>query len=217
MASKNGETRQCANTNRVSIEKSHARKIDMKSLQKNELTFHNTTFAHMEIGGQVWLTASEVGEALGYADDKAIHRLYRKHADEFTSNMTGVVKVTTPGGMQDVRMFSLRGAHLMGMFSRTPVAKEFRRWVLDILDREVAQGNAHPAFDFEMYVHNANVAYIHMSYIHDAWMKELHPALKKLGSPLAVKLYDRINDATAIVGGVKHGLEKASGMKGLQH
>lgn len=139
MASKNGETRQCANTNRVSIEKSHARKIDMKSLQKNELTFHNTTFAHMEIGGQVWLTASEVGEALGYADDKAIHRLYRKHADEFTSNMTGVVKVTTPGGMQDVRMFSLRGAHLMGMFSRTPVAKEFRRWVLDILDREASE------------------------------------------------------------------------------
>lgn len=111
----------------------------MKSLQKNELTFHNTTFAHMEIGGQVWLTASEVGEALGYADDKAIHRLYRKHADEFTSNMTGVVKVTTPGGMQDVRMFSLRGAHLMGMFSRTPVAKEFRRWVLDILDREASE------------------------------------------------------------------------------
>lgn len=137
MNARKGETRQCANTNRVSIEKSHARKIDMKSLQKNELTFHNTTFSHMEIGGQVWLTASEVGEALGYADDKAIHRLYRKHANEFTSNMTGVVKVTTPGGMQDVRMFSLRGAHLMGMFSRTPVAKEFRRWVLDILDREV--------------------------------------------------------------------------------
>lgn len=27
--------------------------------------------------------------------------------------------------------------NLMGMFSRTPVAKKFRRWVLDILDREV--------------------------------------------------------------------------------
>ncbi|MDH8489597.1 P22AR C-terminal domain-containing protein, partial [Klebsiella pneumoniae] len=37
-----------------------------------------------------------------------------------------------------VRVFSLRGAHLIAMFARTPVAKEFRRWVLDILDREVA-------------------------------------------------------------------------------
>ena len=36
-----------------------------------------------------------------------------------------------------VRIFSLRGAHLIAMFARTPVAKEFRRWVLDILDREV--------------------------------------------------------------------------------
>lgn len=109
----------------------------MNSVQNKELTFHNTNFSYMEMAGQVWLTAAEVGEALGYSDDKAIHRLYRKHANEFTVNMTGVVKVTTPGGVQDSRVFSLRGAHLMGMFSRTPVAKEFRRWVLDILDREV--------------------------------------------------------------------------------
>ncbi|MGY5366582.1 P22AR C-terminal domain-containing protein [Enterobacter oligotrophicus] len=110
----------------------------MNIVLKNELTFHNTNFSYMEMAGQIWLTSSEVGEALGYSDDKAIHRLYRKHADEFTVNMTGVVKVTTPGGVQDSRVFSLRGAHLMGMFSRTTVAKEFRRWVLDILDREVA-------------------------------------------------------------------------------
>ncbi|MEP9272383.1 P22AR C-terminal domain-containing protein [Enterobacter hormaechei] len=117
--------------------KSSEGNIDMNSVQNKELTFHNTNFSYMEMAGQVWLTAAEVGEALGYSDDKAIHRLYRKHADEFTVNMTGVVKVTTPGGVQDSRVFSLRGAHLMGMFSRTPVAKEFRRWVLDILDREV--------------------------------------------------------------------------------
>lgn len=136
--------------------------------------------------------------------------------------MSMVIKMMTNGinnnlREKSVRVFSLRGCHLIAMFATTDKAKEFRRWVLDILDREVAQGNVNPAFDFEMYVHNANVAYIHMSYIHDVWMQELHPALKKLGSPLAVKLYDRINDATAIVGGVKHGLEKASGLKGLQH
>jgi prophage antirepressor-like protein len=36
--------------------------------------------------------------------------------------------------MQKTRIFSLRGAHLLAMFARTKVAKEFRRWVLDILD-----------------------------------------------------------------------------------
>lgn len=40
----------------------------MNSVQNKELTFHNTSFAYMEMGGQVWLTATEVGEALEYAD-----------------------------------------------------------------------------------------------------------------------------------------------------
>lgn len=109
----------------------------MNSVQNNELTFHNTSFAYMEMGGQVWLTAAEVGQALEYADDKAVQRIYSRHADEFTAKMTGVVKLTTPRGMQESRVFSLRGAHLVAMFARTPKAKEFRRWVLDILDREV--------------------------------------------------------------------------------
>ena len=30
-------------------------------------------------------------------------------------------------------------AHLIAMFARTPVAKEFRKWVLDILDKEVVE------------------------------------------------------------------------------
>ncbi|OOC12774.1 hypothetical protein BM451_14785 [Dickeya dadantii] len=36
-----------------------------------------------------------------------------------------------------IRIFSLRGAHPLAMFARTPVAKESRRWVLDILGQEV--------------------------------------------------------------------------------
>ncbi|HBT3188869.1 TPA: hypothetical protein MBF59_001217 [Klebsiella pneumoniae] len=134
----NGKTRQCANTNRVSIENNRKGNIDMNSVQNKELTFHNTSFAYVEMGGQVWLTAAEVGQALEYADDKAVQRIYSRHADEFTAQMTGVVKLTTPSGKQESRVFSLRGAHLVAMFARTPKAKEFRRWVLDILDREVA-------------------------------------------------------------------------------
>lgn len=213
----NNEARKCANTNRASIENNRIGNIDMNIVQNKELTFHQTSFAYMEMAGQIWLTAAEVGEALGYSDDKAIHRLYRKHADEFTVNMTGVVKVTTPGGVQDSRVFSLRGAHLMGMFSRTPKAKEFRRWVLDILDREVAAGTVPAKFDFQMYVHNANVACMHMDVIRQAWNEQLYSGLKKLGSPLAVKLHDRIGDAGAILYGIRGALERASGLKGLQY
>ena len=209
MVSKNSETPQCANTNGVSNVSNHCEKTDMKSIQNKELTFHNTNFSYMEMAGQIWLTAAEVGEALGYSDDKAIHRLYRKHADEFTVNMTGVVKVTTPGGVQDSRVFSLRGAHLMGMFSRTTVAKEFRRWVLDILDREVAQGNVNPTFDFEMHAMNARTANKHFNVIYEAWCQQLYPALRSTGSPLAVSLIDRFKALGAITYGLSRSLDKA--------
>ncbi|MBS4688608.1 hypothetical protein J4G63_15340 [Aeromonas sobria] len=105
------------------------------------ISFHDTQFTVIPHHGQPWLTAAQIGAALGYADDKAIQRIYTRHSDEFTESMTGVVKLTTPSGKQDARVFSLRGAHLIAMFSRTALAKEFRRWVLDVLDRETA---AHP-------------------------------------------------------------------------
>ncbi|WP_324026123.1 P22AR C-terminal domain-containing protein [Aeromonas caviae] len=107
----------------------------------NSICFHDTQFTVIPHHGQPWLTAAQIGTALGYADDKAIQRIYSRHSDEFTESMTGVVKLTTPSGKQDARVFSLRGAHLIAMFSRTALAKEFRRWVLDVLDRETA---AHP-------------------------------------------------------------------------
>lgn len=139
MPNKNSEAQKCANTLGLLSNKSSEGNIDMNSVQNKELTFHNTSFAYMEMGGHIWLTASEVGQALEYADDKAVQRIYSRHADEFTAQMTGVVKLTTPSGKQESRVFSLRGAHLVAMFARTPKAKEFRRWVLDILDREVAR------------------------------------------------------------------------------
>lgn len=104
------------------------------------LAFHNTQFDIVDRSGQPWLRANQIGLALDYSDGKAIQRIYARHKDEFTDAMTGVVKLTTPSGEQDVRVFSLRGAHLLAMLSRTKLAKEFRRWVLDILDREVGIG-----------------------------------------------------------------------------
>ncbi|MGL4030492.1 BRO-N domain-containing protein [Hafnia paralvei] len=213
MVSKNGETPQRANTNGVSKSVTVCKETNMNSIQNKELTFHNTNFSYMEMAGQIWLTAAEVGEALGYSDDKAIHRLYRKHADEFTVNMTGVVKATTPGGVQDSRVFSLRGAHLLGMFSRTTVAKEFRRWVLDILDREVEQGNINPAFDFEMHARNMTVARKHFKFIYEAWCLQLDPALRAINSPVAAELVDHLKSLGSLTYGIHLGLERSAKSK----
>lgn len=102
------------------------------------LIFNDTKFRITNRDGQPWLRVSQIGRALGYANpDAHMTRLYQKHAAEFTDSMTAVVKLKTAGGEQEVRIFSLRGAHLLGMFARTEKAGEFRRWVLDILDAQI--------------------------------------------------------------------------------
>ncbi|EOS9812625.1 Bro-N domain-containing protein [Salmonella enterica subsp. diarizonae serovar 16:z10:e,n,x,z15] len=114
----------------------------MNSVQKNELTFHNVTFNQVSHENQIWLTSSELAKALGYKKSDAVTQIYSRYHDEFTESMSTTLKmsVVRKTGAVDipVRVFSLRGAHLISMFANTPVAKEFRRWVLDILDREVA-------------------------------------------------------------------------------
>lgn len=117
--------------------KSREGNIDMNSVAKTELNFHGISLLPVPDLDGIWLTANQIGYALQYADDKAVQRIYSRHIDEFTVKMARVVSLATPSGRQETRVYSLRGAHLIAMFARTPVAKEFRRWVLDILDREV--------------------------------------------------------------------------------
>ncbi|ECH7786964.1 peptidase [Salmonella enterica subsp. enterica] len=46
--------------------------------------------------------------------------------------------------------------------------------------------------------HNASVLYSYISSIHQVWLQQLYPMLEKAEYPLAVSLYDRINDAAAL-------------------
>ncbi|WP_288450136.1 Bro-N domain-containing protein [uncultured Acinetobacter sp.] len=107
------------------------------------LTFHETTFNMVDFDQQVWITSRELGQALGYARDDAVNKIYERNFDEFSHQMTRNVKLTLQGQQREVRAFSLRGSHLIAMFAKTAVAKEFRKWVLDILDREVQQPKQH--------------------------------------------------------------------------
>ena len=103
------------------------------------LSFRNVNFDITDIHGQPWLRGLQVASALGYKNPAAdIVNLYNRNADEFTDSMTQVIELPTAGGKQQVRVFSLRGCHLLGMLARTKVAKEFRRWVLDVLEKEVS-------------------------------------------------------------------------------
>lgn len=110
------------------------------------LTFQNITLSPVATvnDGQIWLSSSDLAKALGYADVRSIANIYNRNKEEFTSGMTTVIKLITNGinGSErelETRIFSLRGCHLIAMFARTTFAKEFRKWVLDILDKEVGQ------------------------------------------------------------------------------
>ena len=110
------------------------------------LTFQSTAFDVVVRDGQPWIRGLQVATALGYKNPaQDFKNLYERNKEEFTDHMTAVVKLDTAGGAQDTRIFSLRGAHLLAMFARTAKAAEFRRWVLDVLDREVEQPATTPA------------------------------------------------------------------------
>ncbi|WP_231566292.1 MULTISPECIES: BRO family protein [unclassified Serratia (in: enterobacteria)] len=175
-----------------------------------QLAFRDTKFNVVTHNNQIWLTSKELAHALKYATANAVTALYNKNSDEFTDGMSRVVESTTSGNYRKkVRIFSLRGAHLIAMFARTEIAKEFRKWVLDILDREVAIGNTAPVFDFEMYAHNAKVAEDHFRFIWQIWREELDPALRKMGSPIPARLIDHLSAIGAITFGLSRGLDKA--------
>ena len=114
------------------------------------LTFNDVTLSPISHQNSLWIRAAELARALGLSREDKVAQIYQRHADEFTSDMTQLIEnVVEPQNevSQNLsagrcRIFSLRGCHLVAMFARTPVAKAFRRWVLDVLDKLDAEQRA---------------------------------------------------------------------------
>lgn len=102
------------------------------------LTFNEITFTPVTRQNSLWIRAVELAHALGYKRDDSVAKIYRANADEFTPDMAQVVEIIDNADSAfpvKSLLFSLRGCHLLAMFARTPVAKAFRKWVLDVLDK----------------------------------------------------------------------------------
>lgn len=115
-----------------------------KETTMKALSFNGVSLTPVHHNSQIYLTSIDLAKALGYSSDKSVTNLYNSNADEFTSGMTTVIESMTNGINNSqrkikIRIFSLRGCHLIAMFARTAVAKEFRQWVLDILDKQVGE------------------------------------------------------------------------------
>lgn len=141
------------------------------------LSFNEVSFSPIQRGdGQIWVRASQLAQALGYKSTKSVSNLYAANEDEFTPRMSLVIDSMTNGinGSKrklKIRIFSLRGCHLIAMFSKTKVAKDFRKWVLDILDAEVSRPETLSTVQTRLPLKdavNAMVAKTHQTYS-DCW------------------------------------------------
>ena len=91
--------------------------------------------------GKIWFTNKQLSELLGYKDESSVTRIFNRNKDEFTDGMSQTVNLTVSNKnneMQNkgVRIFSVRGAHLVGILSKTDIAKALRRWLLDLAEKE---------------------------------------------------------------------------------
>lgn len=102
--------------------------FEIKELAMPSLTFNGYKLNPVVHNNQIHLSSAELAKALGYANEKSISNLYNANADEFSVGMTEVITSMTPNNLKrTIRIFSLRGCHLIAMFTRTKVAKEFRK------------------------------------------------------------------------------------------
>ena len=114
------------------------------------LTFNDITLTPIPHQNSLWIRAAELARALGLSREDKVAQIYQRHADEFTPEMSQLIENVVEPQIEvfpnlsagRCRIFSLRGCHLVAMFARTPVAKAFRRWVLDVLDKLDAEQHA---------------------------------------------------------------------------
>lgn len=114
------------------------------------LHFEGAELRVIDRDGQPWFTAVDLSRALGYVKDQHVSSIYQRNQREFKPSMTQVISLQ-PNEINEspklglpkksngnlpykARIFSLRGAHLIGMFAQTAKAAAFRSWVLDVLE-----------------------------------------------------------------------------------
>ncbi len=102
--------------------------------------FNPTQIAIIDHNGSKWLTAEQLGLALGFSDKRArdgVNNLYNRHIDEFSEQDSTTIKLMAVDGKQrETRIFSHTGCNLLSFFANTPNAKQFRKWAARVLAGE---------------------------------------------------------------------------------
>ena len=95
----------------------------------NLVQFNNHSIELIQHNGQAFISGTQIGRVIELAQRDGVAKIYNRHREEFTDDMTTTVRC----GKSTIRIFNREGAWLIGMFARTPKAAEFRKWVLKVL------------------------------------------------------------------------------------
>ncbi len=107
--------------------------------------FNPSQIAIIDHNGGKWLTAEQLGLALGFSQSNAragVIKLFNRHLDEFSEKDSCVVKMATQGQSRELRIFSHSGCNLLSFFANTPNAKAFRAWAKEKLAEPAADAAA---------------------------------------------------------------------------
>jgi prophage antirepressor-like protein len=76
------------------------------------------------------MASEQLGKALGYATPRVgISNLVTRNKSLGDVEFSGVLKLSTPSGAQETRVFTEDGVYEVTMLARTEKAIEFRAWV----------------------------------------------------------------------------------------
>ena len=107
-------------------------------VNKELAVFNGKQLEVLVIDGRRAFTAEMVGKGLNYGSpSRRIREIFNRHIDEFEEGKDFLRAQIAPsfrkGGKQKSLVFFQTGVNLIGMFSKQPLAKEFRRWAKHVL------------------------------------------------------------------------------------
>ena len=95
--------------------------------------FNGNEIVFIEREDDIWITGEALGIGLEYKNPrKDIMQLYYRHKDEL-EEYSSILNLSTEAGRRETTVFTEMGAYLLIMFSNQPKAKNFRKWVVNIV------------------------------------------------------------------------------------
>lgn len=147
---------------------------------------------------EVWFIASEVSTVFGYRDANKLTRILDD--DEKDTHNVG-----TLGGKQNVSIINESGLYHAVLKSRKPEAKRFRKWVTSEVLPQIRKTGSYQRPQFETVdirdyaiLHKHNFGHLVNLFLlakqQTEVMKDLYPALSRLGASIAPRVYTLATD-----------------------